>query len=363
MQPSIQHFTLSLLAYKGALTEPGDGSAGVLLGTELASALAMNEYERLVFDPARDEAGAVRVDYDSPLFEAAGRFVDSFGAIACLRVTPPDLKEIDPDWELERALRLHNGIFRLQECAPAETLYLGFLLRYDVMADERSGGVLEVWVNPEARSIATLGSLLEQPATDAPPPPGLAGVIAPAWDLAKPIASSIVTAGLRGFSESLKRRRERDLRRMTEYYQAIDQELRHKIARAASKEETRRTETQRLEATHHACQARAAELLERYRMRVHITVLAVLASTIPAYRLRVQLMRRTRKTDALFSWNPFDKRIERRCCDACRMPTESALLCDDQVHYLCTNCLAPCAVCSKPFCRACRRQCPRTHAR
>jgi hypothetical protein len=240
---------------------------------------------------------------------------------------------------------------------------LGFLLRYDVMADERSGGVLEVWVNPEARSIATLGSILEQPeVSDAPQPPALAGVIALAWDLVKPVASTAVTARLTGFSESLRRRRERDLRRMRDYYQAIDQELRHKIARAASKEETRRIETQRLEATHDACQARAAELLERYRMRVQVSVVAVLALTIPAYRLRVQLMRRTRKTETWFAWNPFDKRIEQRCCDACRMPAESAMLCDDQVHYLCPNCLAPCTVCSKPFCRACRRQCPRTHA-
>src|SRR5437867_989520 len=124
MQPSIQHFTLSLLAYKGALIESENGSAGVLLGTELASGLDLNEYQRLVFDPACDEAGAVRVHYDAPLFEAAGRFVDAFGAVACVRATPPELKEIDPYRGLERGLRLHNGIFRLQECARTEMLYL-----------------------------------------------------------------------------------------------------------------------------------------------------------------------------------------------------------------------------------------------
>ncbi|MBI2150465.1 MAG: hypothetical protein HYU27_07655, partial [Acidobacteria bacterium] len=345
MQPSIQQFTLSLLAYKGALIEPEERSAGVLLGTEMASALGMNEYERLVFDPAANEANAIRVDYDAPFFEAAGRFIDSFGSLACLGVETPELKDMSPERELERGLRLQNGIFRLQECVPAEMLYLCFSLRYDAIADERSGGVLEVWVNPEARSIATMAAVLDQPeAGDAPSPPDLAAIAAKAWDLAKPAASSTVMARVTGFGESLKRRRERDLRRMTEYYQAIDQEIRRKIARAQSRVDARRTEIQRLDATHRAYEARAAELLERYRMRVQISVLGVLAARIPAYRLRVQLMRRTRKTEALFSWNPFDKRIERRCCDACQRPTESALLCDDQVHYLCLNCLAPCPV-------------------
>lgn len=363
MPPSIQQFMLSLLSYKGALIESEVGSAGVLLGTEMAAELGVNEYQRLVFGPACDEPGAARVDYDSPLFEAAGRLVDSFGTLACLRAAPPELKEIDPDRELERALRLQNGVFRLRECVPAETLYFCFLLQYDVMADERSGGVVEVWVNPAARSIASLSPLLDQPdAGDAPPPAGLGELIAPAWDLAQPAASSWIVSRLHSFGESLKRRRERDLRRMTDYYQAIDEEIRRKIGRLGSKEEARQREIQRLEATLRAYQARAAELLERYRMRVRITALAVLASVIPAYRLRVQLMRRTRKAEVLFSWNPLDRRIERKCCDACRQATESALLCDDQAHYVCLHCLGPCLVCSKTFCRACHRRCPRRHA-
>ena len=174
MQPSIEEFTLSLLSYKGALVESSGASAGVLLGSELASELRMNEYQRLVFDPSLaklDEPGALLVDYDSPSFEAVGRFVDSLGSAGCLRIALPELKAIDPDRELERALQLKNGVFRLRDCVRAETLYICFLLQYDVMADERSGGVAEVWVNPAARSIANLGPVIERPeAVDAPPP-------------------------------------------------------------------------------------------------------------------------------------------------------------------------------------------------
>src|SRR5262245_46108851 len=101
---SIQEFTLSLLSYKGALVESQNGSASVLLGSDLASTLGINDYQRLVFDPSCDEPGSVRVDYDAPFFEAAGRLVDSLGSLACLRAEIPELKQIDPDRELERGL-------------------------------------------------------------------------------------------------------------------------------------------------------------------------------------------------------------------------------------------------------------------
>jgi hypothetical protein len=73
---------------------------------------------------------------------------------------------------------------------------------------------------------------------------------------------------------------------MREYHQAIDQEIRSKAARPG-KEETRRNEAQRLKATHGAYESRAAELLERYRMRLQITVLGAVcfnASSLPLPR-------------------------------------------------------------------------------
>jgi hypothetical protein len=94
MQTSIQEFTLALLAYKGALVEADDRSAGVFLGAELGAALGMNEYQRLVFDPLIEEPGALRVDYDAPSFEAIGQLTASMGSLACVRVSSPELQTL-----------------------------------------------------------------------------------------------------------------------------------------------------------------------------------------------------------------------------------------------------------------------------
>src|SRR5262245_44224704 len=97
MQPSIQEFTLRLLTYKGALVEEGDRSASVLLGREMAAALEMNEYERLVFDPSMDTPGSIRVNYDAPSFEAVGRIVASLVWVGFISIDVPELRAIDPD--------------------------------------------------------------------------------------------------------------------------------------------------------------------------------------------------------------------------------------------------------------------------
>ena len=362
MQRTIQQFTLSLLGYKGALVEAEHRSAGVLLGSELAAALGMNEYERLVFDPSLEEPAAKRVDYDAPSFEAMGRILDSMGRIAFVTVSSPELRTIDPEKELERTLRLQNGVFRLRDCMPVMQLYYCFFIQYDVMADERSGGLEEVWVNPATCSMPRMASTIDtMEVRDASPPAELGLLAGRAWEIALANGSLSVRSRLDGFLASLKRRRERDLQRMRDYYESIDGEIRRKIARVASKQEALDGEIQRLAATAQAYKARAAELKERYRVRVRITGLATLACAIPTYRIRVRLLRRSVETEAAFSWNPFDRRIEPRCCDACRQATESAALCDDRVHYLCLKCLPPCPVCSKAFCRACHTRCPRTH--
>ena len=68
---------------------------------------------------------------------------------------------------------------------------------------------------------------------------------------------------------------------MADYYQAIDEEIRRKIARAGAKEEVRKNEIQRLDATARAYQARAAELLERYR-RIYDRASAIASDDVAA---------------------------------------------------------------------------------
>jgi len=362
--PSIQQFTLALLSYKDALVEPDRLGVSVVTDPPLAGALGLAEYQRLVFDPDASARDAALVHYDSPVFEAMGGVVESMGRLAFAACRVPSPKLSDPAGALARALTVQNGVARLQRTDAAVSVYVGFVVEYELLADERTGGLVEVWVNPVTRSIAHWADgLLDSAAlADAQAPDGLAATAAQAWTLAAPTASALVLDRTREFRESLIRRRDRDLRRLREYYQAIDGEIRRKITRAAAGGGCDlEAERRRLEATARSFRARATDLVERSRLRLRLTPLAALACMLPMYQLHVELKRRTATASVLFSWNPIDRAIEPRCCDGCARATLVAALCDERVHYLCSTCLAPCPSCGKPFCRACHGRCPRRH--
>ena len=86
-----------------------------------------------------------------------------------------------------------------------------------------------------------------------------------------------------------------------------------------------------------------------------------LVCRMPAWHVHVRLQRRTAVRDVTWLCDGRRRTIEPRACDRCNLPTLSAHLCDDRVHYLCRECFAPCDVCGKPFCRACVARCPKTH--
>ena len=285
------------------------------------------------------------------------------GRMAVASAAPVDLKPIDPEAVLERALTVVNGVYRFRSCVAAKTAYVGYLVEYHFLADERTSGLLDVWVNPATRSIAQMSSLVDSLQVDeGEPPEGVGASVRTAWRLAVPAATDALEARLGEFTDSLARRRDRDLDRLRQYHRSIDQEIRDKLRRVpASREAARRRELTRLEATARTYQARVGDLADRYGVRVRLTPLAALVCSLPTYRLTARLRRRSAGTDVAFTWNPIDQRLETRACDGCSRPVPAATLCDDRVHYLCASCFSPCPLCSRPFCRACHRTGPKRH--
>ena len=161
-----------------------------------------------------------------------------------------------------------------------------------------------------------------------------------AWRLAVASARARISPGIADFLERLRRRRERDVRPLREYYEEIDLEIRRKLARPRLDDDLRRRERDRLDATHRAVHTRGAEVADRYRVRLRLAPIGVWVCRLPAYYIKVTLMRRNAAAAAVFSWNPIDGRVEPRTCDGCLAPTDSAWLCDHAVHYVCGACLA-----------------------
>jgi hypothetical protein len=354
-------FAADLLSSRGVLVDRDGEALEVVLPSDVARLLGLPEYSRLESaTPVAAAPASHRLDYDAPLFDAIGRLLEPAGRLAFAGVPGP-AKSIDAEAELDRALRLENGVWRFRGSQPASFPYVGFVLQYDLAADERTSGLVAVWVNAETRSFAGWGAWLLDDASleEAAPHDGGRDVMAACWPLARAAALLDIQREVAAPLESLARRQARDLARMREYYEAIDQELRRKIARGRGRDPG--ADLSRLEATGRAFQAKARELVDRYQVRVSATPIAVVVCRVPGHRLDVRLLRRSQSADVSFAWNDIDGAVEARACDGCSRPVGAAWLCDDRVHYLCTDCLASCPTCAHRYCRACHARCPRKH--
>ncbi|MBI3262635.1 MAG: hypothetical protein HYZ58_05735 [Acidobacteria bacterium] len=363
---TLQEFTAAVLITRGALADTDGSGLHVVVPPELAARLGLHEYQHLVFEPEANPVitgrpEALRVDYDSPLVEALGGLLDPRSRLAFVEAPLPPLKPIDPLRELERGVTVRNGVMRLRECASVTTTYLCFVLEYEALADERRAGLLELWINPDARSVAEWPGLLE---TATPRDYLLVSDLGPrlqtASMLARRVAGVMARHDLNDLLESLDRRRAGDVRRLREYFDGIYQEIGRK-AKRATQPEARASEMRRLDATRDAYLGRVADVIERYRVQARIWPVMVVGCLVSAYQLRVELLRRRTKSDVTFAWNARDRAIDARCCDGCARPIHAADLCDDRAHWLCPACLAPCPECGRPYCGACPQRCPRPH--
>ena len=372
MPTPLEKFTRTLLSRHGAIVETAPGGLDVVTGPPLAGNLGLAEFQRLVFTPDSvrpDEAGhnaALRVDYDTPLVERMGQLVETLGRIAFLPYTVPEPKPIDAAGQVTRALTLHNGVVRVRGCEPATSVRLGVFFEYELLADEREGGSAQVWITPATRSVPRMAGW-SPPDVDGSASPhaaigfdGRESMLAIPWPLALGAARAALAPVIDDFVERLGRRRDRDARRLREYSIDIDRAIRTKLRRAGANEAAQRRERDRLEATWRSYRSRLGEIADRYRLRVRLIPHGVIACALPGFHVNVRLMRRTASSDVTLAWNPVDAQIEARACDGCETPTPAAWLCDDRVHFVCASCFAPCPRCQKPFCRACRRECPRS---
>lgn len=363
---SLTRFVANALVREGAIVDPLVGGLDVALPPALAVTLDMREFERLVFNTehASIDARVRFVDYDAPLVEKLAERLALHGSIASAERRGPVPKTIDAAQILADSLTVQNGITRVVKAEIGVATYVGVVIQYDVLADERTSGTVDTWVSPDTRSVPDGFSQVWEEISAQHLPSSvdaadLMSSVTMAWPIVQAVATSAVRASLEPFLASLTRRRDRDLDRVHQYYREIHDELARKAARHHG--EARARDEARLHATVRAWEARVEEMAARYRTRVTLAPVTALVCRMPAWHVHVRLQRRTAARDVTWLCDGRRRTVEPRACDRCHVPTLSAYLCDDRVHYLCRECFAPCDVCGKPFCRACVARCPKTH--
>jgi hypothetical protein len=380
-QGRMQSFVAALLRHEGALVETIDPEGlEVLAPPPVQHALGIGELARLGFGTTLP-AAAQRVGLEGDWLIRFARLLGPHGRFGRRVVSSAGRAPGDPEQALSHELILDNATFRLLEVAPVWTRYLVLDFRASAVSDDKRDWIVCLGVNlatgalPDA-VLAAIGPAVVPPfesdvhgdGNESPTPP--ADVDLPAdWDRRRLL--SLVTRALPPrldvvlgpFVKGLRRRLGRDQDRLHSYHNDLHREAMRRAAALPEDDPRRRREAQRAKAIAVEYRAKLDDLARQYATRVTVEWVQTLDLAMQVHRFTVQIRRRKADRVILLDWNPLARALEPPVCEFTASTHRPRLVCDDALHLVVAAALAPCATCSRVFCRACHpERCPKCGA-
>jgi hypothetical protein len=365
----MQGFVAALLTKHGALVDPIDPEGlEVLAPLPVQQAFGVKELSRLGFGATLPD-GAERVGIESDWLGRCGQSIGERGGYMRLALRSDVPAPSDPQRLLEHTLVLDNASIRLIDVAPGWTRYIILDFRYSAVSDEKRDGILQLGVNLATGALpdAMLGQLTPELIADDVDGalPANAGLPA-TWEqnrlleLVERALYPRLNSALAPFVKGLTRRLGRDRERLYSYHNDLHREAIRRLSLLAEGASSRQREEKRLEAIQREYSAKLHDLARQYAMRVTVAWVQTLDIAIPVQRFAVQIRRRKGERVIHLDWNSLARRLESPPCEFSYCTHRPRLVCDDALHLVTPEGMAPCADCGKAFCRACHRErCPK----
>lgn len=365
----MQCFVAALLTQHGALVEPFDPEGlEVLAPLPVQQALGVEELSRLGFGATLPD-GAERVGIESDWLDRCGQSIGERGRYMRLVLRPDAPAPSDPQRVLEHALVLDNASIRLIDVVPDRTRYVILDFRYSAVSDEKRDGILQLGVNLATGALpdAMLGQLTPELVADAADAALPADARLPAtWEqnrlleLVERALYPRLDTALAPFVKGLRRRLGRDQERLYSYHNELYSESMRRLSLLAEGDPSRQREEKRLQAIQREYSAKLHDLARQYGMRVAVAWVQTLELVMSVQRFAVRIRRRKAERMIHLDWNPLVRRLESSPCEFSYSADRPRLVCDDALHLVTPEGMAPCIGCGRVFCRACHRErCPK----
>jgi hypothetical protein len=171
---------------------------------------------------------------------------------------------------------------------------------------------------------------------------------------AKTAVLSELNQDLTKLQRRVHRFRQLDEARLNEYYDELKRDLEYRLKGATADRRTNLHD--KLQAVDTERNHKLADVEERYRVQVKLTLLNLMVIQQPKLVMPVNIENRstTRKTHAV--WDPLMHELELLVCDVCGRSGRRIYLCHNG-HLAHADCLAPqCIDCKRVFCRDCQNE-------
>jgi len=333
-------FTLDALSARGGLVESQLDTAVAVLPTAVARELKLPE--ECLLTAASEGVGTINCGLGTALLDRLIEEARSAFHVAhvSLDVTAPRPTRAR---SLAEAFAVRNGVTQFLEVLPGTTEYLFVAANWIAQADDSFEGIVQACVESTTGSQPDIGfeSLVAsavsgaQAARDRSNPQSFASQesnvtgqrLAALLESRASKAAAPVRAGV-------IRRHAREYRQITEYYAAMCAEV--KKPRRKLDEQTLAA---RLSAVLSDRDSKLRDLDQRFRLRIALTPIALVAVTVPSVTARLQVRRRQAERVLSLRLPAEAQNLDSLACEGCLGFTHRPAVCDARLHLLCESCI------------------------
>jgi hypothetical protein len=355
-----------ILTLEGALLErTEDGCLEFVVPPSLSETLCIPEHGKLSFAYHPFDESVIRASYESELFRSVDRLFSGRGKMA-KAVYSSQLQNIEKvsKWVSEK-IALSNASFRLQKVDNQRIAYALIFFKYVALSDEKREGVFSLLINEQNLSTFPLNANLTAFWEDLKEPEEIltrSEGISKALQAGFSAASLMVKEEFEPFIKSLGRRLNRDIRRVSEYYETLKVEIQKAFEKKVSlgrgtpeeqNEEGKKILSGKLDAVEGEKSWKIQDLISKYALNVRIEPVCIIDIETESLVFWLEIKRRLSSRTFPLSYNPLLKKVDSLPCESCFYPRGTYYICDEKLHILCATCFRKCPNCGRHYCSAC----------
>lgn len=385
MTTTIPDFLANILEYRGSIIERmEDGALEAIVSKETSQIVNIPEHARFCFSYNAQRENSIYASYDSELFKSMISLLGDKGMFsrATFETIFPNVRKISKT--IENKVFFNNAVFRMGEMETRKTSYLFIWFKYTALSDERHKGITSVLINQETLSTVNPENGLdaiwveikksdkEMEISESPK----------IFQAAYAAAVGNIKIRLEDFVKSLERRLNREIQRVCEYYETLEEETMTAIKRKITcdgqdmnaidrqiKDRTVKVEGMdkfflKLDAIEIERKWKVNDLLAKYSLSLKIDPVSAISIVTDVPVFWISLKRRLSSRDFPVMYNTLIRQLDPLPCESCFNPWHGYFVCDEKTHIVCGNCFNACAHCGKAYCRACHeKMCPKCKAK
>jgi len=350
-----------VLELSGAVVEKDSDRLAALLPAETANRLGLPEEAGFYVDPQKPVPGSELLTLQSEFVDRLFGLMGEKGVYAEIATGDLHLKT-GARAAAESRFSARNGLARALDAIETRAVYACWNFKYTALSDEKKEGLVRTVVNEHTLSAAPeILSQLELSTYNE----GMRYTGLPIQPFARIYATSChqaehqIRQELVEFQRSLQRRLQRDVGRLTDYYQSLIAEIRKKIERRGLEGKEREDQEARIRATELELERKIWDQRSKYAMKIEVTPISLLRINVPVVVVNLALQFRKLTRELPLVWNPLLRDFEGLPCQGCAEEVFTFSVCEEKLHVLCSGC-AECPSCQRSICRAChRKKCPK----